>query len=571
MRTLFKALFETAYHAIVVVDEQGIIQQFNPSASSLFLYTKEEIIGQNINVLMPAQHSEKHDSYIKQYLDTRMAYNIIGKGREVVAQRKDGSSVNILLSVSEARMKGHSYFIAIITDIDEVFGMRKALQERATYDTLTKVFSRNYFEANVEKWIEHYQKNALPFSFIMLDLNHFKNINDELGHTVGDWVLKTFATRLKDSIEDHDYLVRLGGDEFLIVMQGRYNEAHSLAKKLMGVLSTAYVSENIQVKIMPSIGIYADVDKTIPIAYILRRLDFALYTAKKTTSPIQVFTPDLEKTFYHQRHLEKLILHSLNEQSSAFYIVLQPQVNLKTKSIIGYEVLLRLRDMVTEEEISPNTFIPIIESLGLSETLNIMLLDKIIATLKEFPLLRRNDIAPIKIAFNLSPCVYYFKAHLEKLLQTIIGFQKTNISAITFEIEITESKLAFPEKKRSDHWQHLFALFNQYGIRFAIDDFAREYSSFSRLLTYPIQTLKIDKLYVKSSVNSSKEKIASTIIQSFLPLESLGITIIAEGVETKEQAEKMSDLGIQIVQGHYFYPPLLPKEAFALLPQEKKT
>lgn len=556
-KLLFETLFEQSYQPIVVINEAGIIEQFNPAAERLFLYSAAETVGKNVNILMGEPHKKNHDTYIQSYLRTHITHNIIGKGREVVAQRKDGLMITIFISVSEAKVDDTSHFIALITNIDEVCGVRKTLKDLATFDILTQTYSRNHFESHAYEWFREYQKNNQPFSLLMLDLDGFKNINDELGHDVGDKVLIAFAKRLQDCLPPHDYLIRLGGDEFLIITQGNYTAANKLAKKLLRSSKKSYEFEGKSITVFPSIGVYAEAEISV-ISNLLKRTDLALYLAKNSSVAIQFFTPDLEEKFRVQRNLERIIRAALLNMED-FYLVFQPQINLITKKIVGFEVLLRFN--YQDQEILPETFIPIIENLGLSDKLNTMILDKLLRLLRKF---QWNPNDTLKIAFNLSPQASHFYINLKSLVNKISVFCQ-EYSNITFEIEITESKLMEVDLKHPKQWSKITSLLREHHVQLAIDDFGREYSSIYRLLIYPVNTLKVDKIFVEQ-LNSTYQDAAKSILKAISVLgKELNITVVPEGTETKGQAHLLRKLGCTLTQGYYFFRPLPPEEAFALV------
>lgn len=544
---LYKALFNNGHQAIIVIDELGIIVQFNPAAERLFRFSAGEIVGKNSSVLM------------------EMPEDAVGKAQELNALRKDGTVIDIYMAVSEAKIGDKTQFIAIITHIDEIFGVHKALQNLATFDILTKVYSRSYFETHAKEWFLNYQKNKQPFSLLMFDLNHFKNVNDELGHGVGDQLLITFAERLQSCLNAHDYLVRLGGDEFLVVMEGNTAATHKMANRLFAAAEKPYQFIENSLLVLPCIGVYAEAELS-ELSYLLRRADFALDAAKKSHHYIQYFTSELEERFYHERYLERMIREALIKPTH-FFLVFQPQVDLHSNEVIGFEALLRLK--YKDVELLPECFIPIIESIGWASHLNEMLLDKILDVMKKFQWNSINNSninnKKIKIAFNFSPQVYHFKNHLESLLKKMDRYSYHNAYKVQFEIELTESKLMSMETKYPGQWNDVSYLVDKYHVHFAIDDFSREYSSIYRLLQYDVNTLKIDKTYV-NLLNGHQKKIAKSIIIALATMgKELNITVMAEGIETQEQALELTKLGCILGQGFYFYHPLAPEKAFELI------
>lgn len=559
---LFEGLFKTAYPAIIVINDKGIVEQFNPSAERLFLYSKEEILGKNISLLMDSPHKEKHDQYIRDYLKTHVTHNVIGKGREVVARQKDGAQINIFISVSEAKVNGSSHFIAIITNIDEVFGMRKALKKLATYDQLTQAYSRGYFESHIQNWLMEFKHNKQSVSFLMLDLDSFKRVNDDLGHHIGDLVLIEFSNRVKSCLKENDYLVRLGGDEFLIISAKNQEQALELANKVLSASEGPYSCCGSLVLITPSIGVYANA-KVNDLSRLLQRVDFALYEAKKHPSSICLFTEGLEDKFRAQNKLEQIVRDSF-EKAENFYLVFQPIVNIQNNEVVALEALLRLKH--GNEDISIEDFIHAIETLRLSEKLNEMIADKLLSALQKYTWPQDKLI---KFSFNLSPHIYHLQSHLEKITSILSHFIKDHLN-FRFEIEMTESKIMEIDAKYPGQWPIITDLLKIPHVSLAIDDFGKEYSSINRLLEYKVSTIKIDKFFISQLVDNNHFA-AKSILRSLFSLgKELDVNIIAEGVENQIQLSLLKTMDCQLAQGYLFFTPLPEGEAFSLLGAEVK-
>ncbi len=554
--SLFKALFHSSYQPIIIMDESGIIIQFNTASEKLFLLPSSEAIGQHIHVLLDGPPPAEHQHFI-HYLTTYLNPHIIGKGCEITAHQKNGTAVTIFISISKVKIEHHTYFFALITDVASILAEDNTLLNLATWDALTKTYSRNYFETHAHDWFMDYQHKHEPFSLLMLDLNNFKGINDELGHTIGDKLLIAFSKRIQSCLTPRDYLVRLGGDEFLVVQQGDQEQVDYLAKRLLATCEEIYELDGNHISILPSIGVYAQVEIT-DLSRLLQRTDFALYAAKKSIHPIQFFTPDLEEQFYQQRHLEHLIREAISKEE-IFYLMFQPQIDIRLNRIVGFEALLRLNN--EGEEIAPEIFIPFIETLGLGEKLNEILLNKLLNLLSKFQWSALKE--KIKISFNLSPQVYHFKSHLKHLLQKIELFSNTH-PQIYFEIELTESKLIATDMKYLHQWTQIGKLLKKHNIQLAIDDFAREYSSIHRLIEYPVSTLKVDRVFIEQ-LGNSQDVLMKQILKTFIRLgKALNMTMMVEGVETRQQVTILKRLGYTLVQGYYFYHPLHPKDAFSI-------
>jgi len=278
-----KAMFDTAVDAIITIEKDGVITTVNPSVERLFGWRKEELIGRNVKMLMPEQQRTQHDGYLRNYLDTGIA-RVIGIGRETTAQRKDGSTFPIRLAVGKVVFEEAIMFVGFITDISEQKRIEKLLEREAHHDALTDLPNRRMLFAILPKAIARADRYNRMFSLLFIDLDGFKRINDTLGHEIGDELLKEVARRLLHVSRRADHVVRLAGDEFVVVLENlkEEGEARQIAEKMLADICKPMVLQSHDVKVQASIGIafYRQGDR-LSADELLGQADNAMYEAKK--------------------------------------------------------------------------------------------------------------------------------------------------------------------------------------------------------------------------------------------------------------------------------------------------
>jgi diguanylate cyclase (GGDEF)-like protein/PAS domain S-box-containing protein len=277
-----QAIIHNVMDGIITIDEQGIIQGFNPAAERIFGYTLQEVSGQNVKMLMPEPERSAHDGYLQRYVQSGRSGVLGVRGREVVAVRKNGDTFPMELSASEMKLGGQRYFIGIVRDITE----RKQAEERiahlAHFDYLTNLPNRASFLNILEHSVGLAKRNEQQLALLFIDLDGFKQINDTLGHEAGDQLLHGVAGRLRLSVRDSDTVARLGGDEFILLLQGIGNaeNAARVAAKIIAALSEPFDLGGRTGKIGASIGISLFPDDAQEAKELVRQADEAMYRAK---------------------------------------------------------------------------------------------------------------------------------------------------------------------------------------------------------------------------------------------------------------------------------------------------
>ena len=436
---------------------------------------------------------------------------------------------------------------AAITLVDVTAYVQEA--ELAARDALTGLANRASLNKRLNEELAARGRNGSPVAVVCIDLDRFKTVNDTLGHAVGDVLLTKVAERLRSASREGDMVARLGGDEFAILqVDGKQPQAaEALAARLVDLIGRSYLVDDHMLNIGASVGIAISPDDGEDADTLQRHADLALYRAKlEGRGRFRFFQNGMDAEMQIRRHLEIDLRRAL--ALGEFELVYQPQMNLASNTLVGFEALLRWRSP-TRGLVSPADFIPLAEEIGL------------IAAIGEWVLLTACREAaswerPVSIAVNVSP-VQFRGTELAQTVTSILA--STGLSPSRLELEITEGALLDNTTKVLIVLHALKAL----GVRVSMDDFGTGYSSLSYLQKFPFDKIKIDQSFVRGSDCSGD---ADAIVRAVAALgASLGIRTTAEGVETNEQLARMRSGGCTEVQGYLTGRPLPAAEAAALL------
>ena len=419
---------------------------------------------------------------------------------------------------------------------------RKLDQERiywlAHYDPLTGLPNRTLLAERSSQAIEVARMNQTPISVVFLDLDHFKHVNDSLGHRVGDALLVQIAKRLRAVVREKDTVCRLGGDEFILLLPGANAKgAARVAGKLLEASRQPYQIDHHELTMAPSMGIAVYPDDGIDFDSLSQSADVAMYRAKQGgRNTFRFFTPEMQAHSVRALQLENALRRALErEQFSLHY---QPQVCIVTQQVLGVEALLRWEHPELET-VSPAEFIPIAEDCGQILPIGEWVLRTALAQLKSWH--AQGLILPT-MSVNLS-AVQFRQPRLPELIARILA--DTGLSPGSLELELTEGVAMDDPRMAIDTMDQLHAL----GVKLSIDDFGTGYSSLSQLKRFPISKLKIDQSFVRDLDEDADDRaIVSAIIRM---AQALGMQTIAEGVETQGQFNYLRDQGCDQAQGFY--------------------
>lgn len=450
----------------------------------------------------------------------------------------DRDIITLLTSIIVNELKRHDY--------------EQKLRTLAYSDSLTGLANRAKLQIELSSKLNQCKEGKQFGSVLLIDLDHFKNINDGLSYEVGDKVLQKVAERLKQLLGQQDIIARLGGDEFAILLASTFpteassvEHAFSCAKKLMKLFESPVQVEQRRLNLGLSIGVASFPDPTSDID-VLRRADMALYEAKfRGRNTIKKY----QKSLFTKTNTELAIAEGLQAaiKNNEFELVYQPQVNQK-KVCVAAEALLRWNNK-SLGHVSPVDFIPVAEQCGQIYAMGQWVLHQTCMTIKE--LLQSNPNLSIRIAINVSTWQFSRQDYISDLMNTL---QQYSVHPKYITLELTESGIFFDLNEAIKKFKTLQAL----GFHISLDDFGTGYSSLSHLKELPLNEIKIDRSFIKDIEVKSNELLVKSIISI---AHTLSLTTVSEGVEEMGQFDKLNSLNCELYQGYLFYKPI-PKEKF---------
>lgn len=417
----------------------------------------------------------------------------------------------------------------------------------ARHDPLTDLANRVLFREELDQALKELGAKHHTFALHLIDLDHFKFVNDTFGHPVGDQLLKDVAKRLQETVRRNDIIARLGGDEFAVLQVGisRDEQAGILADRLCRIIDEPFNIDGVDVHIGASIGVAIAPTDGKSTQDLLKAADLALYAAKGDGRGIyRYFKSEMNASLQARRRLDNDLRAAVAEQQ--FVLHYQPIRQVAQGQVTGYEALIRWRHP-ERGLVPPIEFIPAAEESGLIVAIGAWALHTACTEIARLP-------GTLRIAVNLSP-VQFRSPDLVSTVQQALN--SSGLAPHRLELEITETALL---DKNESTLRQLKAL-HELGVRIALDDFGSGYSSLSYLMSYPIDCIKIDRSFV-ASLGAGKQ--STSIIRAITDLaDNLGMTTTAEGVETVDQLNRLRSLGCYEAQGYYFSRPLPASEAFA--------
>ncbi len=440
-------------------------------------------------------------------------------------------------------------YIAIKLNITKYIEQERKVKFLAYHDPLTSLPNRHHFEQFFQKEIIQKQKRV---ALLYIDLDHFKNINDTLGHHAGDELLKIFAKRLKSEISHTDFMARIGGDEFVTVIAlSDDTEVAKIADRILHSLESPITIQEYHLNITTSIGIALFPQDGKTLDALLKHADTAMYKAKTNgRNNFHFFTKALSQDVYERLTIEQELRNALAKNE--LYLVYQPKYNLKTKDIIGFEALIRWENEKLGF-VPPDKFIHIAEEIGLIGEIGYFVFE---TACNAFKNMLDKESTLQHIAINVSTVQMRNQAFIPTIKEICT---KTGLSPENVEIELTESYLM---KDIEQSIQSLHEL-RKHGYKIAIDDFGTGYSSFAYLKRLPITTLKIDKSFVDDICIDQRDK---NIVKTIITLvKNLEFHTVAEGIEDLEQEQLLLDMGCFTGQGYLFSKPLKIENIMAFM------
>ncbi|MGM9949132.1 MAG: EAL domain-containing protein [Lysinibacillus sp.] len=540
---LIMKIFENVNEGIMITDREKKIINVNPAFEFVTGYSREEVVGKDPSILQSGIHELSF--YINMW---KTIYDLgIWQG-EIWNRRKTGDIYPEWLTIMAVRNpEGEiTNYCGIFTDLSERKIVENELERRTLTDSLTDVSNRFAYLERMNALLESsvHVSHDVQHAVFFLDLDRFKQVNDTLGHSIGDALLVEIARRLQGMLKNKDILARYGGDEFVITLTNIIHprEAAKFAEKLIRVIEEPVIIDDQEIFISTSVGISifpTDGDTT---EQLVNRADKAMtYSKENGRNGFSFYFDDLhidaKRVLLLDAELRKAI------ENRDFMLYFQPKIDVKKMQMVGVEALIRWQNDKLGF-VSPGEFIPYAEETGL-----IIPLSEIIFELacESHKLMMEAGLTKIPIAINVSS-IHFQQPDFLGSIQRIL--EKNNTSAVNFEIEMTERTVMNSATETVSKLVKLKRL----GFKLSIDDFGTGYSSLSYLVRFPLDVLKIDRSFIQHICSlDDKQAVVDAIIQMS---HRLKMKVVAEGVESAQQVELLKEMGCDFIQGYYYSKPL---------------
>ncbi len=535
----FRGLVEQSLVGIYMLQE-GRLVYANPKMAEIFGYTHQELMElESPMALVIPEHHSKVARYFSEEGRPEDAGSISFRGI-----RKDGSLVEIEVQCTRATVNEKPTILGTLLDITARKEAEERLVHTAFHDPLTGLPNRILFMERLEHALMR-RKRGNNFAVLFLDLNRFKVVNDSLGHSAGDELLKIVGGRLQSCLRPGDSVSRFGGDEFALLLEDveSINTATSVAERIREVLSLPAELQGQEVYTGVSIGIALSSAEYQTPEEILRDADMAMYRAKSSgLSTYEVFDQAMHAEAVERLRLENDLQRAADRDE--FHLQYQPIVCLKTGELHGVEALVRWSHP-ERGQVGPSVFIPLAEEVGAIIPIGRHVLRLACRQAAEWQARFPREV-PISISVNLSAKQIQGSPIVDDVRQVL---EETGIAPGSLKLEITESLIMEDRRAAS----HMLSRLKALGVKILLDDFGTGYSSLSYLHTLPIDTLKIDRAFV---MEVQTEERSSHLVRTIVSVaHNLGMDVIAEGAETEEQVQVLRELGCEHAQGFYFAAP----------------
>ncbi|MBF0169926.1 MAG: EAL domain-containing protein [Nitrospinae bacterium] len=547
---LASLVFENAVEGVAVTDPEGRILSVNPAFSKITGYEASEAIGQKTSILRSDRQSDPF------YRSMWGALLTVGHWRgEIWNRKKSGEAYPEWLTITAIRNdEGKTIqYVSVFHDITELKRTEEQVKYLAYHDSLTKLPNRTLLLDRLTVALAHARRKQSRVAVMFLDLDHFKRINDSLGHAVGDRFLQDVAGRIKACLRQDDTVGRVGGDEFIILLEDvqTVDAAVAIARKVIKAMRDPFEYEGHLLYAGVSIGVTFFPDDADTPEILVRNADMAMYRAKeKGRNNYQLFTAEMDAIAMKRLSLEGSLRRAV--EAHEFEIWYQPKVCFKSGILVGSEALVRWR-RADGGLVSPADFIPLAEETSLIVPIGEQVLRQACLQTQQ---LRTQGYKDITVAVNLSPRQFEHRGLVRSVRRVL---EETGLPPEALCLEITESAVM------SDVTAALSTLaqFREMGIKIAMDDFGTGYSSLSFLRQMPIHLLKIDKSFISDmEISPNAAAIANTIVALG---HNLSLTLVAEGIETVPQYRMLKDMGCDEMQGYLIGKPVPDKEFAAFL------
>ncbi|WP_338753306.1 EAL domain-containing protein [Bacillus sp. FJAT-52991] len=553
MEEKYRLITEYSSDLIAIIDVEGRFHYLSPSHENLLGYDLANLQSHRFSDLIHHEDKEKVLTELKKVAQKKQTSAKL----EFRFKKANGSYMDGETNLNPIYENADSiqHFVLVTRNITDRKKSDELIHHLAYHDSLTNLPNRRYFMNLLYDEIEMVKKNGTSLAVLIIDLDHFKNVNDSGGHDKGDFVLVEAAMRIKNSIRQGDVVARHGGDEFTILLKNivSQDEVQQVAERIRSNLNQPIKVMDQYYTISCSIGAAIFPESGKEAGALLSHADMALYKVKNLNrNDYALFDKEMERQSIERILKENALKKALTDNQ--FHLDYQPKLDLATKQTIGMEALVRWNHPELGR-ISPAEFIPLAEESGIILPLGEWVMRQGCQQAKKW-----NDLGfSLQLSVNVSP----HQLEQPDFVQSVQAIlEETGLEASSFEIEVTESIFV-----NMDHAMFVLQELQDLGISVSIDDFGTGYSSFSYLKELPINTLKIDASFIRD-IHENEESRA--IVKAMLTLvHALGLNVVAEGVETTDQLQILIEDGCIQGQGYLFSKPLCSKDFEAYLQREK--
>lgn len=545
---LAAAVFENTREGVVITDAEQKIVEVNRAFTQLLGYAPHEVIGKSPKLFS----SGRHDSAFYRNMWESLTCHAFWEG-EIWNRRRDGTLIPELLSISRVDDpdSGDCRYVAVFADVTDLKRSSERIEFLAHNDPVTELPNRTLLLTLLEQALKDSHHRQDEVALLMLDLDHFKDINDSFGHAVGDELLQIVARRMQEYLAEPYTLARLGGDEFAVMLTDQSElDVARVAEQLIALLSQPVMFAN-GTEIRPSVSIGISLSRhhgAGSAEEMLQKADAALYRAKALgRGSFSYFANELTEQAMQRVEMEMRLRRALeNDQLEIHY---QPQIDMHSGQLVSAEALVRWLDP-ERGAIPPNQFIPLAEQSGLILMLGDWVLEQVCRQGQRW---REQGLGDLVLAVNLSPSQLRSEGLAKRIAQIL---EHSGYPPHLLELELTEGAVM----QDPDAAAELLGRLQERGIRLALDDFGTGYSSLAYLRRFPLDVLKIDKSFIDALPDESEgSAIARTVVAMG---HALGLRVLAEGVEQEAQLDALRLMGCDAYQG-FLFSPALPAPAFA--------